>query len=192
MGQIQRMRQSTYEYLYVKAGANLEIKLLDFLKFNSRFGMDISRSLTDGFQPKYTLNANDYANENTVIQDNSRSNYFVWEQTLSYDQTFGKFKIGALVGTSAEETSVSSVNASIQGVINNDKDMAILNAGTTNPAVSGYPYDNSCYHFSDVLVWIMTASISLLPTYVVMVPLNLLTDINGERSRPYQLHGVFP
>ena len=49
-----------------------------------------------------------------------------------------------------------------------------------------------CYHFSDVLVWIMTASISLLPTYVVMVPLNLLTDINGERSRPYQLHGVFP
>ena len=147
VGQIQRMRQSTYEYLYVKAGANLEIKLLDFLKFNSRFGMDISRSLTDGFQPKYTLNANDYANENTVIQDNSRSNYFVWEQTLSYDQTFGKFKIGALVGTSAEETSVSSVNASIQGVINNDKDMAILNAGTTNPAVSGYPYDNSMLSF---------------------------------------------
>ena len=147
VGQIQRMRQSTYEYLYVKAGANLEIKLLDFLKFNSRFGMDISRSLTYGFQPKYTLNANDYANENTVIQDNSRSNYFVWEQTLSYDQTFGKFKIGALVGTSAEETSVSSVNASIQGVINNDKDMAILNAGTTNPAVSGYPYDNSMLSF---------------------------------------------
>lgn len=147
VGQIQRMRQSTYEYLYVKAGANLEIKLFDFLKFNSRFGMDISRSTTDGFQPKYTLNANDYANDNTVIQDNSRSNYFVWEQTLSYDQTFGKFKIGALLGTSAEETSVSSVNASIQGVINNDKDMAILNAGTTNPAVSGYPYDNSMLSF---------------------------------------------
>ena len=77
--------------------------------------------------------------KNTVIANNSRNNYFVWEQTLTYDQTFGKFKVGALLGTSAEKTYVSIVNASIQGIINNDKDMAILNAGTINPSVSGYP-----------------------------------------------------
>lgn len=143
VGQIERMRQSTYENLFIKSGMNLEIKFFDFLKFNSRFGMDLCRSTTDGFQPKYSLNANDYANDNTVIANNSRTDYFVWEQTLSYDQTFGRFKIGALLGTSAERTSVSLVNASIQGVINNDKNMGILDAGRTNPSVSGYPYSNT-------------------------------------------------
>ena len=147
VGQIERMRQSTYETLFVKAGANLEVRLFNFLKFNSRFGMDLARSTTEGLQPKYFLNAFDKADENTVIANNSRNNYFVWEQTLTYDQTFGKFKVGALLGTSAEKTYVSIVNASIQGIINNDKDMAILNAGTINPSVSGYPYDNSMLSF---------------------------------------------
>ena len=49
-----------------------------------------------------------------------------------------------------------------------------------------------CYHSSDVSVWIMTANILLLPIYVVMVPLNLPTDINGEHSHPYRLHGASP
>jgi TonB-dependent starch-binding outer membrane protein SusC len=143
VAQIERMKQSKYENLFIKGGANLEIKFLEFFKSNSRFGFDIVRSYTSGFQPKYTLNSNDYANDNTVVENNSRSNYFVGEQTLSFDRTFGQFKVSALVGMSAEKTDVSSVNASIQGVINNDKDMAILNAGTTNPMVSGYPYSNS-------------------------------------------------
>ena len=147
MAQIQRMRQSTYENLFVKAGANLELKIFDFLNFNSRFGMDLTKQTTDGFMPKYTLNSNDFANDNTVIANNARTNYFVWEQTLSYNQKFGKFKLGGLLGTSAEKTDVSLVNASIQGVVNNDPDMAILNAGTTNPLVSGYPYDNAMLSF---------------------------------------------
>lgn len=143
VAQIERMRQSVYEYLYIKGGANLEIKFFDFLKFNSRFSMDMSRSTTDGFQPKYTLNANDYANNNKVVANNSRSGYFVWEQLLNYEQSKGKFKWGALLGTSAEVTNVSSVNASIEGLPNNDPDMAIPNAGTENAVVSGYPYSNA-------------------------------------------------
>ena len=143
VAQIERMKQSVYEYFYVKGGANLEIRFFDFLKFNSRFSMDLSRSTTDGFQPKYSLNSNDYANNNKVIANNSRSEYFVWEQLMNYDQTFGKFKIGAMLGTSAEVTNVSSVNASIEGLPNNDSDMAILNAGTENAIVTGYPYSNA-------------------------------------------------
>lgn len=143
VAQIERMRQSIYEYLYIKGGANLEIKFFDFLKFTSRFSMDMSRNTTDGFQPKYSLNSNDYSNNNKVVANSSRSEYYVWEQLLNYDQSFGKFKIGAMLGTSAEVTEVSSVNASIEGFPSNDKDMAILNAGTENAIVSGYPYSNA-------------------------------------------------
>lgn len=143
VAQIERMRQSVYEYFYVKGGADIEVKFFDFLKFNSRFSMDLSRSTTDGFQPKYTLNSNDYSNNNKLVANNSRSEYFVWEQLLNYDQTFGKFKIGAMLGTSAEVTNVSSVSASIEGFTTNDSDMAILNNGTENAIVQGYPYSNA-------------------------------------------------
>lgn len=143
VAQIERMRQSEYEYLYIKGGADLEIRFFDFLKFNSRFSMDLSRSTTDGFQPKYTLNSNDYSNENKVIANNSRSEYYVWEQLLTYDQSFGKHRVGALLGTSAEVTNVSFADASVEGLPNNDRDMAILSNGTSGAVVSGYSYSNS-------------------------------------------------
>lgn len=147
VAQIQRMRQSTYDYLYIMGGADLEIKFCDFLKFDSRFGMNLSRSAVDGFQPKYRLNANDYTNESSVTANTSRSDYYVWEQLLSYEQSAGKFKWGALLGTSAELTIGSFVDASVEGLPDNNPDMAVMAAGTINAKVGGYPYSSSLLSF---------------------------------------------
>lgn len=147
VAQIQRMRQSTYDYLYIMGGADLEIKFCDFLKFDSRFGMNLSRSAVDGFQPKYRLNANDYTNESSVTANTSRSDYYVWEQLLSYEQSAGKFKWGALFGTSAELTNGSFVDASVEGLPDNNPDMAVMAAGTINAKVGGYPYSSSLLSF---------------------------------------------
>ncbi len=147
VAQIQRMRQSTYDYLYIMGGADLEIKFCDFLKFDSRFGMNLSRSAVDGFQPKYRLNANDYTNESSVTANTSRSDYYVWEQLLSYEQSSGKFKWGALLGTSAELTNGSFVDASVEGLPDNNPDMAVMAAGTINAKVGGYPYSSSLLSF---------------------------------------------
>lgn len=147
VAQIQRMRQSTYDYLYIMGGADLEIKFCDFLKFDSRFGMNLSRSAVDGFQPKYRLNANDYTNESSVTANTSRSDYYVWEQLLSYEQSAGKFKWGALLGTSAELTNGSFVDASVEGLPDNYPDMAVMAAGTINAKVGGYPYSSSLLSF---------------------------------------------
>ena len=147
VAQIQRMRQGTYDYLYIMGGADLEIKFCDFLKFDSRFGMNLSRSAVDGFQPKYRLNANDYTNESSVTANTSRSDYYVWEQLLSYEQSAGKFKWGALLGTSAELTNGSFVDASVEGLPDNNPDMAVMAAGTINAKVGGYPYSSSLLSF---------------------------------------------
>lgn len=143
IAQIERLRQTIYEYFYVKGGANLEIALTDFLKSNTRFSMDIFRGTKNGFDPKYTLNSIDFSNVNKVTVNNSRSEYMLGEQTLSYDQAFGKFKLGALIGVSAEQTKGEIANASIEDVPNNEPDMAILSAGTSNHTVSGYPYESA-------------------------------------------------
>lgn len=183
VAQIERMRQSTYGSLSIRGGANLEIKLLDVLKFNSRFGMDLGRGYTDGFQPSYQLSPSDYANENTVIESNTRSDYMVWEQTLNYDQQIGKFKLGALIGTSAEETKVRTSTASIQGTPNNDPSMAILSAGTINQTVSGYPYSNALLSFFG------RATVNYDDRYLFAV--NLRSDGSSKFAPGYRW-GTFP
>lgn len=147
VAQIERMRQSKYESFGIKGGGNLEIQLFNPLKFNSRLGFDIIYGRTDGFQPSYTISPSDYNTNNIVINNSSLSRYLVVENTLTFDKKFGDFKVGALAGTSAESTYVSSVNASIEGIPNNDPEMRILNAGTINPLVSGYPYTNTLLSF---------------------------------------------
>lgn len=143
VAQIDRLRQNKYEGLSLKGGITADVQLLKSLGFQIRGGVDINRSNTDAFAPKYSLNSFDNNNFNTVLNASYQSNYFVLENTLNYNQTWGSYHLTALAGVSAEVTKVSSFNASIQGLVNNDVDMRILSAGTINPAVSGYPYSNS-------------------------------------------------
>lgn len=143
VGQMYRMRQSKYETISIKGGITLDVKILRSLSFQTRAGMDVIRALNNGFVPKYSINSYDYSTYNTVTNSSFASNYFVSENTLNYSEGFGRFKVNALAGVSAEVTKVSLFNASIQGLPSNDPDMRILSAGTINPAVSGYPYSNS-------------------------------------------------
>jgi len=143
VAQIDRLKQSLYETLSIKGGITADIKLLTTLNFQTRVGMDLNRSLNKGFTPKYSLNSFDTEFFNTVSNGSFASNYFVSENTLNYDQSWGKYHLTALGGISAEATKVSLFNAAIQGLVNNDIDMRILSAGTVNPSASGYPYSNS-------------------------------------------------
>ncbi|MEO6148540.1 MAG: TonB-dependent receptor [Mucilaginibacter sp.] len=143
VAQIERLRQSNYETLSIKGGITAEVQILKTLSFISRGGMDLQRGLAKGFSPQYYLNSFDNANTNTVSNNSYTSNYFVTENTLNYDQTFGKYHVTALGGISAEATNVSQFGASIQGFVNNDVDMRVISAGTINPQVTGYPYSNA-------------------------------------------------
>lgn len=143
VAQIERMRNNYTKSISIKGGGNLGIKLLDVLTFNSHFGFDLVRANSFGFTPKYTLNSHDLSNESAMNQGFSNIDYYVWEQTLNYEQTFGKFKIGGLLGTSAELTKAQGVTAGIEGFVSNNLNFIIFNNGTKNPSVSGYPYSSS-------------------------------------------------
>ena len=143
VGQIERMRQSIWEGISLKGGANLEIKILEPLKFRSNLGLDLHRGISKGFTPQYYLNGYDYSTYNTVSNYSYWSNYFVWENTLAFDQVWGQHRVNALAGTSAELTKGLEYGASKQGIVNNEEDMRIINAATINPGASGYTYSNA-------------------------------------------------
>lgn len=138
-----RMSLNTNSSIALKGVVNLEVKFTDYLKSNTRVGVDVSRGAYTGFIPYYNLSVSDYAELNTVTSNNSTIDYYVIEQVFSFDKQFDKLRLGVLLGGSVEDTEVSTTNASIQGTPNNDLSMAILNAGTINPRVTGHPYGYS-------------------------------------------------
>ncbi|MBC9929901.1 TonB-dependent receptor [Chitinophaga qingshengii] len=147
VAQVERMQQSVWEGIAIKGGAALDVKIVEPLTFRSNFGMDLSRGISKGFTPSYYLNSFDYATYNTNSNTSDWDNYFVWENTLNFDKTFGKHHITALAGVSAELTKGLNYGASKQNAVSNDPDMRIINAGTLNPGASGYTYSNSLQSF---------------------------------------------
>lgn len=143
VAEIDRMRQSSFSSLGLKGGAALDVKILKPLSFRSNFGADIAGGLSQVFLPSYFLTAFDQAALNTVSNASTYSNYFVWTNTLTYDQTWGEHHLTVLGGWSAELTKGVGDTASKQAVPNNNEDMRIISAGTLNPAAYGISYSSS-------------------------------------------------
>lgn len=143
VAQVERMRQSRWEGIGIKGGASLDVKILEPLAFRSNFGLDLQRGISKGFFPSYYLDPEDYATLNTVSNSSTWSNYFLWENTLTFDKTWGRHHVTALAGMAAELTKGLTYSASIQGLVSNDEYIRAINAGTLNPGVTGYEYSNS-------------------------------------------------
>ena len=183
VAQIERLRQTKYELITIKGGVTADVKILKPLIFQSRIGMDLTRALSDAFTPQYSLNSFDYSTYNTVSNSSYNANYFVLENTLNFDQTWGEFRVTALGGISGEVTKVSQFGASIQGLVNNDRDMRIINAGTINPAVSGYSYSNAISSYFGRI------GFDYASKYIVAV--NIRRDGSSRFADGYQW-GTFP
>lgn len=147
VAQIARSEQNTTSNLGIKAGAAIKVKIINPLTFQSSLSMDLERDVSNGFTPSYFLNPNDFANLSTVSNYLSSSDYFVWDNILTYDQQWGNSHLTVMGGTSTELTNGNAFGASIQGTVNNSVNMRIINAGTTNPGASGYTYSTALLSF---------------------------------------------
>jgi TonB-linked SusC/RagA family outer membrane protein len=125
----------------IKGGGAADIKFTDWLKFRSNLGIDIANGTSNYFNPSYYLNGNQFNNDATVSKSNSTTNYYVWENTLSFEKRFGDHNLSALVGTSAEQWKSESTTASRQGLVSNDPSQWIIDAGSINPQASGSKWE---------------------------------------------------
>src|SRR5690606_2022789 len=72
-----------------------------------------------------------------------QSDYWVLENTLTFEKSFDDHNVMVMVGASAEETKYEETGASKQGLVTNDESQRIINAGTINPGASGYKSESS-------------------------------------------------
>lgn len=80
-----------------------EVYLLPELKFRSNFGIDYNNAVYDYFLDPFRTS---FGRAKQGIGQNNTDliNYWIAENTLSYDNTFGKHTVGALAGVVAQQT----------------------------------------------------------------------------------------
>src|SRR5690606_1321113 len=136
-------KNNRWKGLAVKGGGAVDIQLMPELKFRSNLGIDLSRGVSNSFQPQYYLNGNQFNNDATVGASNSLTNYYVWENTLTFEKEIEDHNFSIMVGTSAEQWKGESSAASKQGLVSNDPSQWIIDAGSINPQASGSKWENA-------------------------------------------------
>jgi outer membrane receptor protein involved in Fe transport len=143
VAQVDIMGQSIWEGISIKGGLAGDINIFPWLKYHSSLGLDLHRGVSKGFTPKYFIDGDQNAPDATVGRTYYNSDYWVFENTLTFDKTFDSHHLLVMVGTSAEQTKYEQTGASKQGTVNNNDDQRIINAASKNPAASGYDYTSS-------------------------------------------------
>jgi TonB-linked SusC/RagA family outer membrane protein len=122
-----------------------DIKLLEGLKFRTSYGVDFGYWGNEAFSPVHYLNTTNRVDINRYGRGLNRGNYWIWENTASYERQFGKHKGTLLVGTVAERNQGSGTYGSIQGIPVNDIADASLAypVPNENKNFSGYEYQGA-------------------------------------------------
>ncbi|MDD2951620.1 MAG: TonB-dependent receptor [Parabacteroides sp.] len=138
LAQVDRSARNEWHGISTKSNITGEFKLFPFLTFKSSIAVDIMRDQSDAFTPKYYLDGDEYSSYAKVGRTSYNTDYWVFDNYLTYADKFDKHAISAMIGTSAEKERYEEISASKEGMVNNDPSQQILNAGTINPAASGY------------------------------------------------------
>ncbi|MFD2538766.1 TonB-dependent receptor [Sphingobacterium chuzhouense] len=136
-------KNNRWKGIGIKASGAVDIKIMPWLKYRSSFGIDLGRGVSNSFQPKYYLNGNQFNNDATVGVSNSLNNYYVWENTLTFEKEIDDHKMSLMAGTSAEQWRGESSGASKQGLVSNDPSQWIIDAGSINPQASGTKWEDA-------------------------------------------------
>lgn len=92
---------------YLLASSSLEVTLYDGLKVKTNAGINISNYSGSYFQPEDHRANDQYPGSitaNAFYHQNLNSSFeWVWENTISYDKTFGKHAVNFVAGVSAQK-----------------------------------------------------------------------------------------
>lgn len=138
LAQVDRSAQNKWASISTKSNLSGEFKLFPFLTFKSSIAVDIIRDQSDGFTPKYYLDGDEYSSYAKVSRTVYNTDYWVFDNYLTYSQKFGQHNVSVMAGTSAEKERYEEILTSKEGMANNDPSQQILNAGTINPTSAGY------------------------------------------------------
>jgi len=138
VAQIDRNALVVNKYLATKSNISGEVKLFPFLTFKSSLALDLVRNGRDDFNPVYHLDGDEFNVNAKATRYSYNTDYWVFDNYLTFNERFDKHAVNAMIGTSAEKNRYEQFGASKQGMVNNDPSQQVIDAGTRDPGADGY------------------------------------------------------
>jgi|NGEPerStandDraft_6_1074524.scaffolds.fasta_scaffold01063_6 TonB-linked SusC/RagA family outer membrane protein len=135
---LQALLQS-YPKSYLTIVGNMfgEATILKDLKLRSSFGSNIANRKYSHFTPKYQISATDFNELTSLMENESQSNGWIWENTLTWNKKLSDHSLSAVVGYTSEYTKATTQISTKKGATSNDPEMQTFDAATTEPNVTG-------------------------------------------------------
>lgn len=130
------------ENIFVRGSAYAEVSLFSWLKYKLNLGVDISNVATDSWSTGYATALNTADGNSSATASNSRNSTFLVENTFSFDKTFKKHHINAVIGNSYQRTDYRTSSATMQNLVqtSDGKFLTTVSAGTSDASASGTKY----------------------------------------------------
>lgn len=93
-----------------------DVKLAKFLTFKTSFGGEFGQAEVLGYNPVYKATAAQFNTNSDLNVSRSEVRNWIWENTLTFDKTFGDHKLTVLAGQSSQRYKSYNISATAQNV----------------------------------------------------------------------------
>ena len=93
-----------------------EVKFLDDFTFRTSLGINYGINEYRNYRSQDSLTSVQYASRSLLTQSRSKFSSWLWENTLTYDKTFGDHDVTLLLGTSSQENKSEGLTGSVNDV----------------------------------------------------------------------------
>lgn len=161
-----------------------EYSFLDNFTFKSSVGIDLDREETRDFNPEFQVSSAQRNDRSSLSVSSAEENSWLWENTLSYDQSFGDHSVDAVAGVTAQEFTSESLGGSRVNILGEDEGLWYLSAGQEE----GQTNFNSAFDWS-MLSGLFRTNYSYQSRYLLTVSMRADGSSRfGEENR----YGYFP
>jgi TonB-linked SusC/RagA family outer membrane protein len=103
----------------VLSSSFLNIEFMKGLDLRSTLSLDYATQQVNRYTPSDIYESERYGTNGEAVDNRDNRTVWQWDNSLSYNKTFGDHRISAMIGTSATKTSYSYINGSSQGYLSN-------------------------------------------------------------------------
>ncbi|MFP4228596.1 MAG: SusC/RagA family TonB-linked outer membrane protein [Salinivenus sp.] len=161
-----------------------EYDFLDHFTFESSLGLDIDNQETRNFDPEFAVSSAQRNDESSISVNTTEETSWLWENTISYDQTIDDHSIDVVAGVTAQEFQNETLGGSRTNVIGEDESLWYLNAGEED----GQTNTNTAFDWS-MLSGLIRTNYSYQDRYLLTASLRADGSSRfGEENR----YGYFP
>ncbi len=113
--------------------AYLDINFLKDFTFRSSIGINMQNTQQTVFNPVFQVGQGNQKNEiSNLTKTWGNTKNWLWENTVTYDKTFGVHHVNILGGYTAQENNYESLGGTRKALFAEDKSLWYLNAGSTD------------------------------------------------------------